>query len=105
MLKPRIPVPEIPGGCPVDGPLDHRHPFGGGAGVLLRHADRGPYHQNYQQQLQLYAAAQGSVQRAIAELIFKHDPRIQQLRKAAKEEEIPAENKIGLPMAGSIVYP
>jgi len=49
--------------------------------------------QNYQQQLQLYAAAQGSVQRAIAELIFKHDPRIQQLRKSAKEEEIPPENK------------
>jgi len=49
--------------------------------------------QNYQQQLQAYAAAQGSVQRAIAELILKHDPRIQQLRKTAKEEEIAPENK------------
>jgi general secretion pathway protein K len=53
--------------------------------------------QNYQQQLQLYAAAQGSVQRAIAELILKHDPRIQQLRKAAKEEEIRPENKEWVP--------
>lgn len=48
---------------------------------------------NYQEQLQVYSAAQGSVQRAIAELILKHDPRMQQLRRAAKEEEIPAENK------------
>jgi general secretion pathway protein K len=48
---------------------------------------------NDQQQLQLYAAAQGSVQRTIAELVLKHDPRMQQLRRAAKEEEIPAENK------------
>jgi general secretion pathway protein K len=48
---------------------------------------------NYQEQLQLYAVAQGSVQRTIAELVLKHDPRIQQMRKAAKEEEIPAESK------------
>lgn len=48
---------------------------------------------NYQEQLQLYAVAQGSVQRTIAELVLKHDPRIQQMRRAAKEEEIPAESK------------
>jgi general secretion pathway protein K len=48
---------------------------------------------NYQEQLQLYAVAQGSVQRAIAELVLKHDPRIQQMRKAAQEGEIPAESK------------
>ena len=48
---------------------------------------------NYQEQLQLYAAAQGSVQRTIAELILKHDPRMQQLRRAARQEEIPPENK------------
>lgn len=48
---------------------------------------------NYQEELRLYAAAQGSAQRAIAELILKHDPRMQQLRKTAKEEEIPPENR------------
>jgi general secretion pathway protein K len=48
---------------------------------------------NYQEELRLYAAAQGSAQRAIAELILKHDPRMQQLRKATKEEEIPPENR------------
>ena len=29
---------------------------------------------NYQEELRLYAAAQGGIQRAIAELILKHDP-------------------------------
>jgi general secretion pathway protein K len=48
---------------------------------------------NYQEQLQLYSVAQGSTQRTIAELILKHDPRMQQLRKVAKEEELPPENK------------
>jgi general secretion pathway protein K len=48
---------------------------------------------NYQEELQLYAAAQGSAQRAIAELILKHDPRMQQLRKTGKEGEIPPESR------------
>jgi len=48
---------------------------------------------NYQEDLRLYAAAQGTVQRAIAELVFKHDPRMQQLRKNPTEGEIPPENK------------
>ncbi len=48
---------------------------------------------NYQEDLRLYAAAQGTVQRAIAELILKQDPRMQQLRKTLKEGEIPPENK------------
>ena len=42
---------------------------------------------NYQEELQLYAAAEGGVQRAIAELILKLDPRVQQIRKAAEEGE------------------
>jgi general secretion pathway protein K len=48
---------------------------------------------NYQEDLRLYAAAQGTIQRAIAELILKHDPRMQQLRKNPKEGEVPPENK------------
>ncbi len=52
---------------------------------------------NYQEELRLYAAAQGGVQRAIAELILKHDPRVKQVLNAfkqegaAKEGELPAE--------------
>ena len=48
---------------------------------------------NYKDELQLYAAVQGGVQRAIAELIFKHDPRVQQLRKTLRTEEIPPDKK------------
>ncbi|MGE5253198.1 MAG: general secretion pathway protein GspK [Planctomycetaceae bacterium] len=48
---------------------------------------------NYQEELRLYAAAEGSAQRAIAELILKHDPRMQNLRKSAKEGELPPENR------------
>ena len=46
---------------------------------------------NYQEQLNLYAAAQGSLQRAVAELILKRDARFQQLRKNVKEGEAPFE--------------
>jgi general secretion pathway protein K len=46
---------------------------------------------NYQEELQLYAAAEGGVQRAIAELILKQDPRAQQIRKNAQVGEPPAE--------------
>jgi general secretion pathway protein K len=49
--------------------------------------------QNYQEELQLYAMAQGGVQRAVLELIYKHDPQIQQKRKPSPVEEIPAELK------------
>jgi general secretion pathway protein K len=48
---------------------------------------------NFKEEMQLYAMAEGGVQRAIAELIFKHDPRIQQMRKTLKSEEIPPEKK------------
>ena len=43
---------------------------------------------NFKEELQLYGIAQGGVQRAIAELILKHDARAQQLRKTMKTEEV-----------------
>jgi general secretion pathway protein K len=48
---------------------------------------------NFKDELQLYAIAQGGVQRAIAEMIFKNDTRLQQLRKTLKTEEIAPEKK------------
>jgi general secretion pathway protein K len=48
---------------------------------------------NYQEELQLYALSEGGVQRAIAELVFKNDPRVQQMRKTLKYEEVPADRK------------
>ncbi|MGZ3567244.1 MAG: general secretion pathway protein GspK [Thermodesulfobacteriota bacterium] len=48
---------------------------------------------NFKEEVQLYAIAEGGFYRAIAELIFKHDPRIQQMRKGLKVEEIPPEKK------------
>jgi len=49
--------------------------------------------QNYKQELQLYTMAEGGVQRAITELIYKHDPMVQQKRKPLDSAEIPPENK------------
>jgi general secretion pathway protein K len=48
---------------------------------------------NFKEELQLYAIAEGGVQRAIAELILKHDTRAQQLSKTAKTEEVDPERK------------
>jgi general secretion pathway protein K len=48
---------------------------------------------NFKEELQLYAIAQGGVQRAIAELILKHDARVQQLKKTMKTEEVIPEKK------------
>ena len=48
---------------------------------------------NYKEEFQQYAMAEGGVQRAIAELIYKHDPGVQQMRKTMKLEEIPPEKK------------
>jgi general secretion pathway protein K len=48
---------------------------------------------NFKEELQLYAIAQGGVQRAIAELILKHDARVQQLKKTMKTEEVTPEKK------------
>ena len=43
---------------------------------------------NYKEELQLYAMAEGGVQRAITELIYKHDQRIHQMRKTLKPDEV-----------------
>jgi general secretion pathway protein K len=48
---------------------------------------------NFKEELELYAIAHGGVQQAIAELILKHDPRVQQLRKTLKTEEVNPEKK------------
>jgi general secretion pathway protein K len=48
---------------------------------------------NYKDDLQLYAMAEGGVQRTILELIYKHDPGVQQVRKTQKSEEVPADKK------------
>ena len=47
---------------------------------------------NYKEETQLYAMAEGGVQRAIAELIYKQDPRVQQKRNK-KLEEVPPEQR------------
>jgi general secretion pathway protein K len=43
---------------------------------------------NYKEELQLYAMAEGGVQRAITELIYRHDQRIHQIRKTLNPDEI-----------------
>jgi general secretion pathway protein K len=48
---------------------------------------------NFRDELQSYALAQGQVQRAITELIYRHDLRIQQMRKNLKPEEVPPEKR------------
>ncbi len=49
--------------------------------------------QHYKEEVQLYAYAEGGIQRAIAELIYKSDPKIQQLRQSRKTEEVPEDKK------------
>ena len=44
---------------------------------------------NDQEELQLYGLAAGGVQRAIAELVYKHDSRVQNKRRVLKSEELP----------------
>jgi general secretion pathway protein K len=48
---------------------------------------------NDKEELQRYAMAEGGVQRAITELIYKHDPRLQQMRTTLNSEEIPPEQR------------
>ena len=48
---------------------------------------------NHKEELQQYAMAEGGVQRAITELIYKHDARLQQMKKTLSLEEIPPEQK------------
>ncbi len=63
--------------------------------ILLCHEKRGQYCSHYKEEIQLHAYAEGGVQRAIAELIYKNDPKIQQMRKAAISglEEIPPDKR------------
>jgi general secretion pathway protein K len=49
--------------------------------------------QNFKEETQRYAMAEGGIERAIAELIYRNDARMQQLRKTLKPEEAPAENR------------
>ena len=60
---------------------------------------------NYKEELQLYAMTQGGVQRAIAELIYKHDPQVQQMRKAITTEEIPPDKKEWVTDGRSYLFP
>ncbi len=48
---------------------------------------------NFQEELQLYAMAEGGVERAIAELVYKHDPRVQNKRRTLKSKDFPPEKK------------
>ena len=48
---------------------------------------------NFKEEASLYAFAEGGLQRAIVELIYRHDARIQQKRSAMKKEEIPPEKE------------
>lgn len=48
---------------------------------------------NFKEELQLYAIAEAGFERAAVELIYKHDPRVQQLRRSFKIEEIPPEKR------------
>jgi len=48
---------------------------------------------NHKEDLQRYAMAEGGVQRAITELIYKHDTRLQQMKKTLSLEEIPPEQR------------
>jgi len=49
--------------------------------------------QNFQEEVQLYAMAEGGIQRAVVELIFKNDTRVQQKRKTQKDEGIAPEQQ------------
>jgi general secretion pathway protein K len=49
--------------------------------------------QNYKDEIQCYTMAEGGVQRAITELIYKYDPQLQQIRRAQKLEEVPPDQK------------
>ncbi len=52
---------------------------------------------NFKNELQLYGIAQGGVQQAVAEMVFRNDTRLQQLRKTMKPEETPPEQKEWVP--------
>jgi general secretion pathway protein K len=49
--------------------------------------------QHYKEEVQLRAYAEGGIQRAIAELVYKHDSKIQQMRQTRKTEVVPEDKK------------
>jgi general secretion pathway protein K len=48
---------------------------------------------NFKEETQLYAIAEGGIERAVVELVYKRDARLQQLRKTLKPEEAPSGEK------------
>ncbi|HSR10778.1 MAG TPA: hypothetical protein VLS90_04990 [Thermodesulfobacteriota bacterium] len=46
---------------------------------------------NYEDAVRLHAAAEGALQRAIAELLLKHDARLQQIRRNTRQGEAPVD--------------
>jgi general secretion pathway protein K len=58
---------------------------------------------HYKEQTELHARAEGGIQRAIVEMIYKQDARIQQLRKTMKTEGFPPEQEEWV--ADGRVYP
>lgn len=61
--------------------------------------------QNYKEEVLLYSMAQGGVQRAVAELIYKHDPKIQLMRRNLILEEIPSGKKEWVTDGRSYLFP
>ncbi len=60
---------------------------------------------NHKEDLQRYAMAEGGVQRAITELIYKHDTRLQQIRKTLTLEETSPEQKEWMADGRSYPFP
>lgn len=48
---------------------------------------------NYKSEIQQYEMAVGGIERAIAELIYKHDPEVQAIRKTSTQEKLSSEQK------------
>jgi general secretion pathway protein K len=48
---------------------------------------------NFKEETQLHTLAEGGACRAIAEMVYKHDPKVQQLRKTPYIEEVPLEKR------------
>ncbi|OGP65335.1 MAG: hypothetical protein A2170_08415 [Deltaproteobacteria bacterium RBG_13_53_10] len=48
---------------------------------------------NFKEEAQLCAIAEGGIQRAVTELVYKHDLRVQQMKRTLKPEETPTEKR------------
>ena len=60
--------------------------------------------QHYKEEIQLYAYAEGGIQRAIAELIYKNDPKIQQMRRPRRRRRFPRIKRNGSRMGGLMSF-